>query len=1085
VTVLFADLAGSTALGERLDPEDVRALQGELYALVNDEVERFGGMSEKFVGDAVLAVFGIPQAHEDDAERAVRAALAVRDGFPAFAARVREGHGIEVGVRVGVNTGEVVAGREAAARGELMVSGDAVNVAARLQQRAATGQVLVGERTVAATRRAIAYRDDGRAPAKGKDAPLAAWEAVAAVAPPGQRGSDGLTAPLIGRDDELAVLGALTARVEREHTPQLITIFGPAGVGKSRLLDEFVAGLPGVRRLQGRCLPYGDGVTYWPLAEVAKGHAGILESDSGDVALEKLRAALAPLELGADPDSVLDAVGWTIGLQLPGSSALDSSEVAGRLRTAWTRYLAALGRERLTVLTVEDVHWASEPLLDLLEHLTDALDATAVLTMCTARPEFVETRPTWGGGARNATSVSLRPLHAAEAERLVRELLGAADLPAGVLAHVVEHAGGNPFYTEEIVHMLVERGAIAKVDGRWAVRDPHVELEIPDSVHGVIAARIDLLDAESRDALRRCSVMGRVFWPPAVGVPEEVIAGLGRGGLVSEQHASAIAGMREFAFKHALTHDVAYASLPRAERRALHRSVGEWVQRVAQGRDAETAELAAYHLEEAIALGEDDGAVRVRAFELLLQAGDSALARGATGPARAHFERAQELAVSPRELGMAELAAGRLLILAGRAPSDAIGRLNRAAEIATEIGDAHLRGRALAWSSRVYWLLGRQADAHLAASEAVEAMRGLPSSPELAWALARRSQLEMLASVPRAAESAREAIAVSRRVGEKSAEANARINLLTAEANEGVPPDAGEVREIIGLALQAGASEEAYRAVVNFLWSVHPFLPVDDLERTLADLCAPLEEVPPLELFGSYLELSRASILYLPTGRWAAADEIVGRHPSPEWSSGRIVCCEIAGGLAFRRGDLARAAPTVAELVETALPTGEPQRIVPAANVAGAFGAVTGDRVLLRRVTEAVHAIAHMRWVSTFSTVPLLRALSHAGETELLTDLVALLDDLAHSQEPRGHHQGSLDAGRGLLALHEGRPSEAIDGLGAAAAFERSLGRSYAAACVELELAGAFELAGEQQSAEDVRRIARVVLDPLGCVNAY
>ena len=350
VTVLFADLAGSTALGEKLDPEDVRELQGELFELINTEVERFGGTTEKFAGDAVLAVFGIPQAHEDDPERAVRAALAVRDAFGSFTERVQGRHGAEVGLRIGVNTGEVVAGREAAARGELMVSGDAVNVAARLQQHARPGDVLVGQRTQAASSRAIAYREHESLQAKGKSEPIAAWVAVSAAGQqePTPRGMAGLTAPLVGRNEELAVLSAVAARVERERAPQLVTLFGPAGVGKSRLLAELVERLPGARLVQGRCLPYGEGITFWPLAEAAKAHAGILDTDPADTALSKLRTAIESVVPEDQADRVLEAAAWTIGLSLPGASGVgnDPHEVARRLHDGWTRYVAALGREQ-------------------------------------------------------------------------------------------------------------------------------------------------------------------------------------------------------------------------------------------------------------------------------------------------------------------------------------------------------------------------------------------------------------------------------------------------------------------------------------------------------------------------------------------------------------------------------------------------------------------------------------------------------------------------------------------------------------------------------------------------------------------
>src|SRR3954452_1199391 len=291
VTILFADLAGSTSLGERLDPEDVRALQSSLFGLINDEVERFGGLTEKFVGDAVLAVFGIPRVHEDDAERAVRAALATQARFVTFRERVQARFGGEVGLRIGVNTGEVVSGREAAARGELMVSGDAVNVAARLQQAARPGEVLVGERTQATTSRVVLYGPRRDVEAKGKSTPVSAWEARAVAAEPAVRGSE-RSAPLIGRQEELMLLEVVAARSEREQVPQLVTLFGPAGVGKSRLVSEFLARFPKARVLQGRCLPYGEGITYWPLAEAAKSDAEILDNDPVDVALGKLRIAV-------------------------------------------------------------------------------------------------------------------------------------------------------------------------------------------------------------------------------------------------------------------------------------------------------------------------------------------------------------------------------------------------------------------------------------------------------------------------------------------------------------------------------------------------------------------------------------------------------------------------------------------------------------------------------------------------------------------------------------------------------------------------------------------------------------------------
>jgi class 3 adenylate cyclase/tetratricopeptide (TPR) repeat protein len=745
VTILFADLAGSTALGERLDPEDVRDLQGRLFELVNGEVERFGGTTEKFVGDAVLAVFGIPRAHEDDPERAVRAGLAAQERFRTFAGSVRDRFGGDVGLRIGVNTGEVVAGREAAARGELMVSGDAVNVAARLQQAAEPGQVLVGERTYGATSRSIAYDGGATVAAKGKSDPVAAWVAVEALEEPGARPVAALHAPLVGRSEELAILTAVAGRVERERAPQLVTLYGPAGVGKSRLLAELVDRLPRALLLRGRCLPYGEEIAYWPLAEAAKTHAGILDTDSAQTALEKLRGSVAE----AVPDEagqVSEALAWTIGLALPDSAA--AGEVTQRLQTAWQLYLTALGRQRLTILAIEDVHWASTPLLDLLEGLSDALTGTSVLVVCTARVELLDARPTWGAAKQNATALTLAPLDGEKAAQLVASLLGEDGVPEAVRERVLASAEGNPFFVEELLHMLIEQGALERRGDGWATADALAELPLPDSIHGVIAARIDLLEADSRDALRRCSVIGRVFWPDAAGVSERCVAALGRRDLILQQPTSSMAGMTEFSFKHALTREVAYASLPRSERRELHRRVAEWVQEVAPDRGVEAAELAAYHYGEALRYGEDDPAVSRRAYQLLMTAGEAALQRGALTVAAAVFQRAADHAPDDAGLAAAVLGLGRLDVSAGAEETElpldrALERFDDALRLA-DPADASFRGDVLGWKSRVLWLLGRWDEAMAAANEAVAVLRGLPESPQLARVLARRAQLAML-----------------------------------------------------------------------------------------------------------------------------------------------------------------------------------------------------------------------------------------------------------------------------------------------------------------------------------------------------
>jgi class 3 adenylate cyclase len=1082
VSVLFADLAGSTALGERLEPEDVRELQGELFEFLNAEVERHGGMTEKFVGDAVMALFGVPHAHEDDVERALRTALALRDAFPDFAARVRDQHGAEVGLRIGVNTGEVVSGREAAARGELVVSGDAVNVAARLQQRAAPGEILAGARTRAGAQRAVVFDGPLGVEAKGKEDPIEAWRAVRLTERPVRRGLEGLSAPLIGRDTELAVLTAVAGRVRAEQAPQLVTLFGPAGVGKSRLLAELIDQAGDARLLKGRCLPYGDGITYWPLAEVAKSHAGVLETDSAEVVIEKLAVAVGTIVPDEHAHAVVDALSWTLGTSLPGTepTGFASADVRGRLYDAWARYVAALGRDRYTILTVEDIHWASSPLLDLLEHLAETLDETSVLIVCPARPELLDSRPGWGAGMRNATALSLQPLAPDDARRLVSELLHVDAVGEEARARILERAEGNPFFVEEILRMLIDQGALEKRDGGW-VAAPHLaDIPLPDSVHGVIAARIDLLDAEPREALRRCAVMGRVFWPAAVGVEEDVVSSLARRGLVSEQPASVVAGMREFTFKHSLTRDVAYHTLPRPERRVLHRRVADWVEHVAPGRYAEMGEIAAYHYLEAVRYGDDDPDLATHAFELLLSAADAALARAALTSADSLFGQALELATDEGGRARALLGLGRTATGTARY-DEALTLLREARALAHAVGAITIESDVVGWLTRVSWLAGRWDDAVALANEAIAILDGLPESPELARALARRSQIEMLRGMLQAEEHAREAIEVAQRVGDRFAEANARINLSTAASLRGKRPDEKELLDVVAMAVAAGAYDEGFRAVVNYLWSAQSYVSIPELEQSVDDALSLLGDVQQIESYDEYLRLSRAKFLLVPMGRWELVAPILA---GPECTSGagsRMVWLELLAGMALRRGDLARADALLPELRRSAIASEEPQRILPMAGVVLPRAALAGDRATAAEVVGAILDLpGRMLWTLLVpSAIP--RALAQVGDIDSLRRFDGHLGHGTVTDQVRITRSTS----RGFLALADGEPLVAVEAFREEVELERSRGADYHVACAEIDLAAALEAAGDVDRAAATRASARTMLDALGCVNPF
>jgi len=678
VTIVFADVTGSTELGERLDPERFREVM-QAYALaMREEIEAEGGTVEKFIGDAVMAAFGVPTAHEDDPARALRAGRRMLARLRTVNEELRTDDGVELQIRIGINTGEVLATLDPAP-GEAMVTGDAVNAAARLEAAAIPGQIVVAERTAASVR-GFLFEDLGALELKGKTRPVRAYELLDAVAGAPERGVPGLRAPMIGRDDELGLLRAVFERVLGESRPSIATIYGDAGLGKSRLTAEFLSwaertdATPLV--LRGRCLPYGDGITYWPLAEILKGHAGILDSDATDIAVEKVRKICRDLftpDVAPDPTRSAAALAYTIGLEDPAVSfrSVDPKEVRDEVHEAWRIFFSALARGGPVIVVIEDIHWADPVLLDLLDELSSRADGP-ILLVCPARPELTSIRPAWGGGGRNATAVVLDPLSTDESELLVRSLLTVDDLPPSVRATILERAEGNPFYIEEIVRRLIDEGAVVRTGDRWLATETAATIEIPDTVQGVLAARIDLLDPEDKLVVQAAAVVGRAFWPGPIaeltGLERSVIDERLRHAedreLVRSKFGSTIAGEREYLFKHILTRDVAYGSLPRRDRAQAHRQVADWLQRSAGERVTEFAELLAYHLGTAANLAAEagtlDAELRDQALRWLRAASDSARRRLAlrkavrlAEDALALSETALQRAESLEALGMA------------------------------------------------------------------------------------------------------------------------------------------------------------------------------------------------------------------------------------------------------------------------------------------------------------------------------------------------------------------------------------------------------------------------------------------------
>src|SRR5918992_2013142 len=501
VTVLFADLVGFTSRSERMDVEDVRALVTPFHRRLSAEIERFGGTVDKLIGDAVMAVFGAPTAHEDDPERAVRAALAI---CSAVAEMNRAQPSLDLQVRVGVNSGEafVVIGAPDL-EGERTL-GDVVNTCARLQAAARADSVLVGEATYRATRHAIEYRAAQIVLAKGKAEPVQAWEAVEARRELDREPRTGL----VGRERERELLAEGFATAGRERACRLVTLVGVAGIGKSRLVWELR------RRLeadgddfwwrQGRSLPYGEGVTFWAFGEIVKAQLGVLENDDAESAREKLRAAVGELVPdAAEREWVERQLGPLLGLAVEGDSAGDQERTAF---AAWRHFLEALAAERPLVLVFEDLHWADDSLLDFVEYLAEWAVGVPLLVVATARPELLERRPGWGG-----TKVQLSPLSAEETALLVAELLGYAALPEEAQTALLARSEGNPLYAEEYVRMLSDQGFLHRENGGWRLERAD-ELPLPDSVGRIIAARLDSLGGEERSLLSDAAVLGKVFW---------------------------------------------------------------------------------------------------------------------------------------------------------------------------------------------------------------------------------------------------------------------------------------------------------------------------------------------------------------------------------------------------------------------------------------------------------------------------------------------------------------------------------------------------------------------------------------------
>jgi class 3 adenylate cyclase/tetratricopeptide (TPR) repeat protein len=921
VTVLFADLVGFTSRAEQLDPEDVRALLSPFYLRLRAELERFGGTVEKFIGDAVMALFGAPVAHEDDPERAVLAALAIRD-WVAGEERIQ--------VRLAVNTGEalVVLGARAA-EGEGMAAGDVVNTAARLQAAAPVNGVLVDDRTFRATRAMIDYRE---ATPVGE---LVVWEAVQARVRDEARFAGRAGTALVGRDRELGVLRDALARVRAERSAQLVTVVGVPGIGKSRLLHELwqtvEADAELIRWRLGRSLPYGDGVSFWALTQMVKAQAGILETDASAEAEAKLAAMTADVVAGASEAGwAARHLGVLVGVAAGGVQV--GGDRRGEAFAAWRYFFEALAEQRPLVLVFEDLHWADDGLLDFVDYLVDWAAEVPLLVVGAARPELLERRPGWGGGKPNALTLSLAPLSDEDTARLIGSLLGRPVLEAGQQAVLLARAGGNPLYAEQYAQMLAEQGA-----------GQDVPLPVPDSVQAIIGARLDLLAPADKRLLQDAAVIGKVFWPGAVAALggtdgrrelAECLHGLERKQFVRRERRSSVAGETQYAFAHVLVRDVVYGQIPRAARAGQHLRAAGWIESL--GRPEDHAETLAHHylsaLELTRAAGRDTADLAPRARSALHDAGDHALALNAFAAATGYYRAALDL--WPQDAGAQR--AGllfRLALALGGSGEDEDGvALEQARSALLAAGDRAGTAEAEARLGELWWLKGDRDRAFEHLRRAQELIRDEPASAGKAFVLSELARCRMLAD-EFDAQTSREALELAEELELGEVRAHVLITTGSGRVVSGDAQGKADIQRGLEIALVGNYLAAAVRGYSNLAGTAH------SLDGDLSEgLRLALEAEKVAQRLGTRAMLRWTSGhlvgLWFQLGNWdtcaRAADEFLAESAAvgPHYYDAQVLCCR--SWMRLARGDVHSALADQRESLTRARQAKDPQALYPA-----------------------------------------------------------------------------------------------------------------------------------------------------------
>jgi class 3 adenylate cyclase/tetratricopeptide (TPR) repeat protein len=1082
VTVLFCDLVGFTASSDGADPEDVQGRIRPYHARLRQEIERYGGTVEKFIGDAVMAVFGAPVAHEDDPERAVRAGLRILDAIsdlnesdPSLALRVR----------VGIETGEAVMAVGARPeRGEGIVTGDVVNTASRLQGAAPENGVVVGSGTHAATEEVFEYRELEPVMLKGKAESIALWQAVTSRARFGTDITRHLTTPLVGRQIDLGILTGAFKKSLHEDSVQLVTIVGEPGVGKSRLVAELFAHVDGqpdllVRWRQGRCLPYGETVAFWALGEIVKAEAGILESDSPAVAASKIDAVVAPER--QDAQWLRQRLRPLVGLDAPEAAPEENF-------AAWRVFLEHLAEQRPSVFVFEDLHWADQTFLAFLEHLAEYAEGVPMLLLGTSRPELFEKAPAFAQLATNTHRINLASLTDLEIAKLVSNLLEQAILPSEVQQAILSRSGGNPLYAEEFVRLLKDRGILARRGLTWSI-DPNAEIPLPTGIHALITARLDTLAADRKRLLQDAAVIGKVFWSAAVAEMggldatevERVLHELSRKELVRPARSSSIDRQAEYAFHHALVRDVCHSQIPRARRAERHQRAAAWIEKISGERVADHADILAHHYAEALALARAAGVPELArdlegpARRFLLLAGDRSLGLE-TAKAMQYYSRALELAPHgdperPPILVRWGEAAGQ----AGR-QTEAVDALRAAVAESEGMGDRLGAARAMVTLSLMLVYSG-DARGHEILEEAVARLEREPPGADLVTAYSHAAGLCVRrGAYGDAIRWADRAIGLAAELG-----LDEPIRAVSARGTSrcclGDPEGLEEERRALAAALDRGLGRDAAVLYNNMAVDLASISGPGEALRTLEEGIA-FAESRGIDEWALWMKTGLLNNL-LAVGEWDRIETDAVPLAERLESGGMVIpliWVRLAMGRMFlMRGERQKADPLIEWALEAARTAGGADER-PAAFTLAALGRLWAGQP--ERARELLNEVDRMGLHANDSYVATLPELVH---TALAVGDPGLAERLAVGAQPLFHlHENALLSVQALLTEARGSAKEAADLFARAADRWGAFGDVWERAQALLNRGRCLLAVGDPHTAARVLEEARAIFVRLG-----